>query len=57
MVFQFYGKVGTEKTKSQGDFYTADALVTPAVAGTTCCPAAVLVFIYERERNYYTEVM
>lgn len=36
MVFQFYGKVGTEKTKSQGGIFMhmADALVTPAVAGT-----------------------
>lgn len=36
VVFQFYGKVGTEKTKSQGGIFMhmADALVTPAVAGT-----------------------
>lgn len=36
MVFQFYGKVGSEKTKSQGEIFMhmADALVTPAVAGT-----------------------
>lgn len=36
MVFQFYGKVGTEKTKSQGGIFMhmADALVTPAVTGT-----------------------
>lgn len=50
VVFQFYGKVGTEKTKSQGGIFMhmADALVTPAVAGTMyACPAAVLVFIYE----------
>ena len=43
-------KVGTEKTKSQGGIFMhmADALVTPAVAGTMyACPAAVLVFIYE----------
>ena len=44
MVFQFYGKVGTEKTKSQGGIFMhmADALVTPAVAGTMyACSAAV----------------
>ena len=36
VVFQFYGKVGTEKTKSQGEIFMhmADALVTPAVTGT-----------------------
>ena len=36
VVFQFYGKVGTEKTKSQGGIFMhmADALVTPAVTGT-----------------------
>ena len=47
VVFQFYGKVGTEKTKSQGGIFMhmADALVTPAVAGTIyACSAAVAAY-------------
>ena len=45
MVFQFYGKVGTEKTKSQGGIFMhmADALVTLAVAGTMYAFSAAVV--------------
>ena len=45
VVFQFYGKVGTEKTKSQGGIFMhmADALVTPAVAGTMYAFSAAVV--------------
>lgn len=53
MVFQFYGKVGTEKTKSPGGIFMhmADALVTPAVAGTMyACSAAVAVYSIRKVR-------
>lgn len=53
MVFQFYGKVGTEKTKSQGGIFMhmADALVTPAVAGTMyACSAAVAAYSIRKVR-------
>lgn len=53
MVFQFYGKVGTEKTKSPGGIFMhmADALVTPAVAGTMyACSAAVVAYSIRKVR-------
>ena len=53
MVFQFYGKVGTEKTKSPGGIFMhmADALVTPAVAGTMyACSAAVAAYSIRKVR-------
>ena len=53
MVLQFYGKVGTEKTKSPGGIFMhmADALVTPAVTGTMyACSAAVAAYSIRKVR-------